>query len=214
MLWVGMLLFMSMSAQANDPKNLSISYVIYPQVDRYLRLINEVYTELGYRVTMIPTPATRGLKLLNDGEFDADALRLKSMIAKYPNVIAVEPPLIVGKLILLCIENVVCDHSVLAQKNAVILTTEGIIPYLADYNVQAQLEVIPLFPTILTMIKAQRVSFALFVGDESIEALKNYKQVALQDITIYHAINKKHADLLPLIQQKIREKQTQLMLHD
>ncbi|MDP5031327.1 hypothetical protein [Paraglaciecola sp.] len=198
-------------AHAEANTNFSVSYMDYPQNEPYLSLITDVYKELGITISLIPTPATRGLKLANEGKVDADIMRLSKSAREYPNLIVVEPPLKIVKLVLLCTQNVVCDSTVLEDKKEVLLTTEGILNYLDKYNVQATLETIQIVENIAKMLSLKRTNYAIFVGDDSIEIFKPFKQFTLQDISLYHVIHKKHAELLPKIEQKLREK---LLLRD
>ena len=198
----------SVLAQDKSGRKLHVSYVEYPQNEWLINLIRDVYSELGYTVSMIPTPATRGLSLLNDGTVDADALRLKRTAENYANAIIVEPAVLVSKLVLICVKEILCEQNILESRGNVVLTTDGLLPYLEEYNIKAKIESIQMFTNIVEMLTAKRVNYALFILDESNVAFKDFNQVVLQDISLFHIIHKKHANILPSLELKLLEKMT------
>ncbi|KXI27473.1 hypothetical protein [Paraglaciecola hydrolytica] len=193
-------------AQVKDSKKMAISYVVYPQIERYIDLISDIYTELGYEVTIIPTPATRGLVLLNDGEVDADVVRVAKTVQNYPNALLVEPALKIGKLVLICVKDVLCERSVLQDKKAVILSTEGIQLFLTEPHISARIKNIQALTYSIDMLKAGRANYAILLIDGSIDFTQDFNLLTLQEMAIHHVMHKKHADLLPLVQQKLIEK--------
>ncbi|NCP63778.1 MAG: hypothetical protein GW763_16110 [Paraglaciecola sp.] len=187
-----------------DERELLMSYVVYPHVELYVQFIQDVYQDLGYSVKMIATPATRGLLLLSEGEVDADVVRLKSTAATFPNILLVEPELKIGKLALLCRKEVTCTESVLNDPSVVILSRKAFDFYFQDYHYSAQIE-----RTVndgIEMLRAKRANYAFVVLDGQLELLPDFNVLNIQDISVVHVIHKKHAKLLPLIQQKIAEK--------
>lgn len=75
----------------------------------FVQLIQTIYEELGFNVSIISIPARRGMILLNDGLVDGDVIRLKRTVVKYNNVVVVEPALGKGNLVLLCHKGIPCD---------------------------------------------------------------------------------------------------------
>jgi hypothetical protein len=195
----------AMSHSVND-KKMTISYVVYPQVEGYVALIKDVYTELGFKVTLLSTPSTRGLILLNAGEVDADVVRVRRTVEQYPNAVLVEPALKVGKLVLLCRKDVICETSVLHSKNEVLLSSDAVTPYLAKLKVSARIVKPQGNVNVVDMLKAQRADYAFFLIDGQIDFTPDFNMVDIQEISVFHVIHKKHAAMLPLIQQKIIEK--------
>jgi hypothetical protein len=204
------ILLFVLSCQANSQpspsQKIAISYVIYPQVEPYVDLIEEIYTELGFKVTMIPTPSTRGLVMLNEGRVDADVVRLKQTAKAYPQVILVEPALKNAKLVLLCIKDIICDQSALKDRKVVILSNDGVDPYITDLNISARIENPQGTVNILDMLKAKRANYGFFLMDGKTDFTQDFQMWEIKEISVYHVIHKKHADLLPLIQQKLFEK--------
>ena len=193
-------------SQSVDDKKMTISYVVYPQVEGYVALIKDVYTELGFKVTMLSTPSTRGLILLNEGEVDADVVRVRRTVEQYPNAILVEPALKIGKLVLLCRKDVTCEASILHSKNEVLLSSDAVTPYLTELKVSARIAKPQGTVNVIDMLKAKRADYAFFLIDGQIDFTQDFHMVDIQEISVFHVIHKKHAAMLPLIQQKIIEK--------
>jgi hypothetical protein len=207
-LYFGFFSGFAITGQNVDAKPFVISYVIYPDLEDYLQLIEDIYTELGFVVTMLPTPANRGLVLLNEGEVDADLLREKNVANKYPNILLVEPPLNNAELILLCVIGVPCQRNVLLDKNEYILTGEGVKQEFLPGEFLAKQISVPTVSSVKSMLTANRISYAIYAIDMAMgkRILQQFHYAVLKDLSIYHLINQKHAALLPLIEAKLREK--------
>ena len=65
-----------------------MTHIEYPYIEDYIELFVEIYNEMGFETTLIPTPSTRGLLLLDEGTVDADVLRLSYTAKNYslPNI--------------------------------------------------------------------------------------------------------------------------------
>jgi hypothetical protein len=202
---------MGNEASASAPqRNLVISYVVYPQVELYVEFIKDIYAELGYSVKMIPTPSTRGLTLLNEGEVDADVVRLKQTTLHYPNTLLVEPALRTGSLLLLCSKEVVCDKSVLYDETTAVLAPEAANVYINKFHFTARLIKTEGVMNVINMLQAKRSRYGFFFADGQLDTSKTLSSVTIQDLAVFHVIHKKHRALLPLIQQKLIEKLPEL----
>ena len=64
------------------------------------------------------------------------------------------------------------------------------------------------------MLKAKRYYYAIYVVDEAIKKHfeKYFQIIELKKLSINHVIHKKHIDLLPQIQEKLRSKLPKLNL--
>jgi hypothetical protein len=108
-------LFISSHVQSQDSLNdsasklsFSLSFIDYPNVSEYVELIESIYTEIGFRVRLIPVPPSRGLILLNEGKVDADVVRLKASIMKLPNILIVNPAIQEAELSMICLKDTIC----------------------------------------------------------------------------------------------------------
>lgn len=185
-----------------------VSYSGSQEGRQYAEFVKTIYEELGFDVTIIATPAKRGLMLLNDNLVDADVIRLKTVAAKYENLILVEPPFAKGSLVLLCHKDKPCNFKVLQQKTAYIQTDEGTLKQFEKGDVNAQIVVSEMSIITLKMLEEARIFYALhsFDNKQLEELASKFNYVKIKDVSGYHVINKKHANLLPQIQQKFREK--------
>ncbi|AGH46851.1 hypothetical protein [Paraglaciecola psychrophila] len=197
---------------AQAPKPFLLTHIVYPDTDDYSKLFVEIYTELGFKVELIPTPSLRGLILLNNDVVDADVLRLGLIAKTYPNVIVVQPKLQSATLSLICSKGVPCDRSILRNEKISILANSRMLALLEDGEFKSVHVENELFSSVLEMLKAGRYNYAIYVIDDVIE--KQFDQdlqvVELKKISINHVIHKKHIGLLPQIQEKIRSKLPEL----
>jgi hypothetical protein len=198
----------SFAVLCQSPPRFLISHIIYPDLEDYIQLIDEIYTELGFKVSMLPTPATRGLILLNEGVVDGDLLRLKNTAVDYPNVMVVEIPLNTAELVLVCVPGVPCQRDVIRDEKVNILLPDSAKKQFAAGEFLATAISAPATSSALDMLKAQRFFYAIYAIDNAMgrDLLKEFNYAVLKDLSIYHVINKKHAALLPQIEAKLREK--------
>jgi hypothetical protein len=200
--------FYSVISFAQSPKPFLLTHIVYPYFDDYSELFVDIYTELGFKVELIPTPSLRGLILLNDGVVNADVVRLNVIAKTYPNVILVTPELKRVSLSLICAKGVPCNRGVLADTSISILANERMLALLDDGEFKSIHVDNELFSSVLSMLKAERYYYAIYVIDEVIKKHfdENFQIVELKKLSINHVIHKKHIGLLSQIQEKIRAK--------
>jgi hypothetical protein len=212
MLIIYLLTSCSFVSVAQAPKPFLLTHIVYPDTDVYSALFVDIYTELGFKVELIPTPSIRGLILLNNDVVDADVLRLSPIAKTYPNVIVVQPELQSASLSLICSKGVPCNQSILTNKKISILANSRMLALIEHGEFKSVHVENELFSSVLDMLKANRYNYAIYVIDDVIE--KHFDQdlqiVELKKIAINHVIHKKHIGLLPQIQEKIRSKLPEL----
>jgi hypothetical protein len=203
-----LLTFYSFISYAQSPKPFLLTHIVYPEHDDYAELFVEIYSELGFKVELIATPSLRGLILLNDGVVDADGLRLGEIAKKYPNVIVVKPELKRFSLSLICAKGVPCNRSVLADKRAYILSNDRMVGLIGKGEFKSIHVDNELFSSVVSMLKADRYNYAVYVIDEVIKKHfdQDFQIIELKKLSINHVIHKKHIGLLPQIQEKLRAK--------
>jgi hypothetical protein len=212
MLIIYLLTSCSFVSFAQAPKPFLLTHIVYPDTDDYSELFVEIYTELGFKVELIPTPSIRGLILLNNDVVDADVLRLSPIAKTYPNVIVVQPELQSASLSLICSKGVPCNRSILTNEKISILANSRMLALIEHGEFKSVHVENELFSSVLDMLKANRYNYAIYVIDDVIE--KHFDQdlqiAELKKISINHVIHKKHIGLLPQIQEKIRSKLPEL----
>lgn len=193
-------------AQAN--KSFSITHIVYPEIEDYTDLFVDIYTELGFTVSIIPTPSVRGLILLNNGVVDADVVRLSYVAKKYPNVIIVKPELNRTDLTLLCVKSVPCTKDIIADENISIMAVDNTLSLLEPGEFKAHQVNNDAVSNVPEMLKAKRYLYALFVLDDKMKKhfAREFQLVKLKSMSVNHIIHKKHIALLPQIEDKIRTK--------
>lgn len=199
---------LTFSGLAKATGSFLISQVVYPDIEDYSDLIADVYTEMGFQVSIIPTPSTRGLILLDEGMVDADVVRALSVANQFTNVIIVQPALKVVDLNLVCVMGVPCNLRILKDESLNILANDRMIDLIGADNFKARKIDNELASNVSDMLKAQRYFYALFAMDETISRnfAQEFQLVRIMDLSVHHVIAKKHVDLLPLIEQKLRQK--------
>jgi hypothetical protein len=203
-----LLTFYSFISSAQSSKPFLLTYIVYPELDDYSELFVEIYTELGFKVELIPTPSLRGLILLNNGVVDSDVLRLNVIAKKYPNVIVVKPELKRVSLSLICVKSVPCHRGVLADETTSILANDRMLALIDNGEFKFIHVNNELFSSVLNMLQADRYYYAIYVIDEVIKSYLNkfFQTIELKKLSINHVIHKKHIGLLPKIQEKLRTK--------
>lgn len=185
-----------------------MTHMKYPYIEDYTDLFEDIYAELGFKTTLIPTPHLRGLILLNQGVVDADVFRLANTAKNYPNIIIVQPALTRANVTLFCRKDVPCNRDILTDKSITMLVSEPTIKLLGPEEFQARQSSHSSISNIPDMLKANRYAYALFLLDDlMVSQYENeFQLVSIKSVMVHHVIHKKHLALLPLIEEKIRAK--------
>ena len=202
-------IFVLSGAHANENNakpEFVVTYVVYPGIEPYIDLISSVYQELGINTSIVATPNLRGLVLLNEGQTDADVIRLKPTILNYPNTLLVEPALVVGKLVLVCQRPLLCDSSVLQDSEQAVLIADNIRPLLREFAPLSRFISVSTGAMILDMLKADRASYGIFLVDQKTPGSPKLQVSILSEVPLHHVLNKKHVEMLPSIQHILRQK--------
>lgn len=196
------------SAENVTKPHMNISYAFGVDREEWAALIQTLYEELGFEVSIIRMPVKRGITQLSKGEVDSDVIRLSSTTAKYDNVILVKPALIHGYLVLLCNKKVPCNLEALKDKNLKIQTHEGLLNEFAPQKIKAKMIIKERTSSTLKMLEASRILYALETFDKQIldTLITRFNHVKIKEISGYHVIHKKHLGLLPKIENKLRQK--------
>ena len=194
--------------QTDDPAKMVISHVNRADIDPYVEFIRQAYTELGFTVVLVPTPALRGAILVDEGVFDADVVRIDFDLVDKPNIIKIKPALNTAYVALLCIKNVPCEADVLLKSNVAIASNSVAQSQFSETELQANIVNVNNAETLPALLLGQRISYALLIIDELAEQhmSEQLNIVRLKDRSVFHVINKKHVNLVPLIEAKIAEK--------
>ena len=207
-----LLTFYLSTSFAQAPKTFLLTHIIYPDLEDYTELFVEIYTELGFKVELIPNPSLRGLILLNDGIVDSDVLRLNVVAKEFSNVIVVQPRLKYVSLSLICVKGMPCSRSILEDKSISIMANSRMLGLLEPGEFKSIQIDNELFSSVISMLNADRYFYAIYVVDEAIKKHfeKDFQIVEIKKVSLNHVIHKRHIGLLPQIQEKLRVKLPEL----
>ena len=116
----------SFSSYSEDKiKNVTsfiISHVSHPKIDSINKIIQQVYSSLGFKVEFIPVHSRRGISLPNDGIVDADSIRMIESVKNYENILLIEPAILNLKVVHICQRGMPCSKELLKDQNVSILS--------------------------------------------------------------------------------------------
>lgn len=124
-----------------DGTSFIISHVSHPKIDSINKIIQQVYSSLGFKVEFIPVPSRRGISLLNDGIVDADSIRMIESVKNYENILLIEPAILNLKVVLICQRGMPCSKELLKDQNVSILSDRGNIQLIGQENINANIVV-------------------------------------------------------------------------
>ena len=189
---------------------LTVAHVDHPTVEKvYLPLIKAMYKEANIDIKLYyVNNSPRSIKALNDGLFDADVGKILESVQDYENIIHVPTPIATTGLYLACSQKVVCERSILLNKYIQIAS-----PYTADIikNITpliAELTIISSKAKTTQMLILGRVDYVLFGDDTRTkmeELQRNFQVIEIETANIYHVLHKKHAALIPCLNQALKE---------
>ncbi|GAA6205762.1 MULTISPECIES: hypothetical protein [Thalassotalea] len=185
-----------------------ISYVEHDSIiNFYVPLLDRAYRSIGITPEFIQINDKRALKLLNQGEIDADTAKSGEVFTLYPNIIKVPTPISKIQVMLICQLQLNCDLSVLKSANKML----GLIAGDEFYsnllgNSKIRITEVSSFKILLAMFKQKRVDYIFMVFDEKdIEAKNSFKNKFLIEEKIgFHILHKKHRKLLPRLDKAIK----------
>lgn len=185
-----------------------ISYVEHASIiNYYVPLLDAAYRSIGIEPEFVQINDKRALKLLNQGEIDADTAKSGEVFVLYPNIIKVPTPISKIQVMLICQLTMDCDLNVLQSPNKML----GLIAGDEFYsNLLASSKIliteVTSFKILIEMFKHKRVDYIFMVFDErDIKAKAAFDNKYLIEEKIgFHIMNKKHRDLIPKLDKAIQ----------
>jgi len=140
---------------------------------------------------------------------------MRIVLDEYNNLIAIEPPLVLGIFTLLCQPNIPCDSDILSDKNQTLVATSATQTGLnqgykgalsAQYYTVNHISLIPKF------ISMKRFKYAIYpTSEKELWRIKtpDIQYKILFDANLYHVLNKKYqfmaADISRALQDTLNE---------
>lgn len=190
-----------------------IGYVSHPGVTSfYKEVVKEAYERLGLRVHFVEVSGERGLILLNEGLLDASTLRVESVLARYENIIAVQPPIAKANTNLYCRAQVVCSEEILKDPTKTVVTTRRLISVLvearSDLVIKASTLRVEDLDRVIQLVSKGRYDYAIIAsGTQDIPAFtkQGVNHVRLLTGSAVHALHKQHSALADAISASIQQ---------
>jgi len=195
-------------ALADDGKFV-ISYVEHETIiNYYVPLLDKAYRSIGIQPDFVLINDKRALKLLNSGLIDADTAKSLEMLGDYSDIIKVPTPISKIEVLLLCQEPLPCDLSVLydhSKKLGVIGADEFYAELLANTNIK--IFEFNSFDVLYKIFDQKKVDYVIAVFDDQSKAtkLKYPNSFLIEEKLGYHLLHKKHAALIPQLEQAIKD---------
>jgi polar amino acid transport system substrate-binding protein len=213
--WVGSSL---LAAMATAAPTITISY---PQLDNPYytaarRYVAQAYHRIGIDTEFIGMPGQRSLISANEGVTDAEMLRIKPLPGNYPNLIPLGVPLYSAPIMVFTI-----------KEHFTVKGWDSLRPYvIGSWNgfklVETRTEgmkrqFVQDAESMFRMLQRGRVDVAvqdrstglMWLRRLNLERTVRMLQPPLEMSTTYHYVNKKHADLIPRLEQAFEAMQRQ-----
>jgi len=201
-------------AVSNEQKqNTVVNIAILPNDKSaiiYKKYIISAYNEIGYRIIFQEMVALRAVKMMEAGQIDALLIMVDEYAANFPILMAVPVTLAQGELLLICQEELVCNASVLQNKNNLVGTTKTSFAtqYLKD-NTEIFIYEISTRNTLGKMLTKNRLDYISMLSNKQYGNfaqidVNNFSTFTLTTVSASHYIHKKHQKILPQLTQAMK----------
>ena len=186
-----------------------ISYVEHESIMKYyVPLLDAAYRSIGIEPEFVLINDKRALKLLDNGEIDADTAKTSETLKNYSNIIKVPTAISKIEVTLLCQEHLLCDLSVLNDESK-ILGVIGAKDFYVNLLKDSEISIAEFtsFEVLLKIFKQKRVDYAFSVFDEysKITQLRYPNKFIIEEKIGFHLLNEKHKDLIPKLEKAIKD---------
>lgn len=205
------------AARAAEPIRISLaaqeSFVALPVIVDLKEFIAEALKKENILVTFVPLPVTRGTSLADKGELDGEMIRDKESIKGFSNLITSTHPLAIVHFKAVYLKsNTKYTHEKMKDFRCGTLLNNRQMQIRLEADKIKCLEFKSPKQT-FQLVKAGRVDYALLAGEiidaffENNPDLKDTYTVddkPYAEMQLYLVLNKKHADLMPVIEKALR----------
>lgn len=170
--------------------------------ERIEKYLVKSYNSLGYQVHFIELSPGRATILANDGAIDGVSVRVHGIEKEFSNLIRVPVLLTGANLALYCTKGVLCDESVINEKESIIggvANGFAILQYMKDKN--SSLYLVNTHLQLTNLFEKGRLDYIFSFEVDNLGNIQklsqSYNKVHLTRLEGYHYVNKKHAALIP-----------------
>jgi len=190
-------------------KTFVISYVEHESIIKYyVPLLDAAYRSIGIEPEFVLISDKRALKLLNNGEIDADTAKTSETLSDYPNIITLPTAISKIEVTLICQPHLICDLSVL-DDNKKILGVIGAKDFYANLLDVSKINIAEFtsFEILLKVFEQQKVDYIFSVFDEynKMTQIRYPNRFVIEEKIGFHLLNEKHKELIPQLEQAIKE---------
>ncbi|SMF64331.1 hypothetical protein [Pseudobacteriovorax antillogorgiicola] len=195
---------------ASNKKKLTLTVFDMSSSRMGFERLEKAYRNLGIELSKVDLPADRSIRSVNAGTYDGEAVRVKVKASDYPNLIQVPTPILEGGFYVYKRKGFPFDPK--KEKTVTVGVQRGVlaVKYLPpNYKIGYQ---VSLLEQLFKMLDIKRVN--LIYADEvsadvEIKKLGMDEKVERIDPPIarvygYHYLNKRHHELVPLIDEQIK----------
>lgn len=198
-------------------KELLFSHSTHPVVNSVLiPMLEDVYSELGYKLRFQQAEGARVVKLLNEGMVDGDVARLAPILNSL-NTAAAVAQLDTIHVILLCRKELRCTNTVLQDpKLRVLVPTVDATLTLLTNDILAKRYFNNDWDSIVAMFNAGKIDYLLWIESRLIPPLAlsnaNRSDTNIGPFGLYHILHNNHQHLAEPIANMLKQRLAQLEL--
>lgn len=202
----------SQAEELARPKKMTFSYVNHPVIlNELLPIVQEAYSALGIKTEFVEQPSDRNLKAISKGLLDGDVVFSRLLLRDYPELLIIEPPLVMSIFVILCQPTLVCNEQVLFDTKEQIVLTDashnGLKVWYGD-KLRVGFYLINNLATIPQLVSDRRVKYGMYVMSESQLAKINRKDFHYTELfrtKSYHILNPKFGFMKKDVEAAIRQ---------
>uniref|UniRef100_A0A486XKB2 Uncharacterized protein n=1 Tax=Rheinheimera sp. BAL341 TaxID=1708203 RepID=A0A486XKB2_9GAMM len=205
------------AATSLSAKELLLSHSPHPVMNNILiPMLQDVYGELGFNLTLQEAEGARVIKLMNEGLVDGDVARLEPILSHLESAVAVAK-LDTIQVILLCRKDISCDEDVLLNpKLRVLVPTVDATLTLLTNDILAKRYFNNDWESIIAMFNAGKVDYLLWIESRLIPPLAlsnaNRSDTNIGPFGLYHILHNNHQYLAEPIANMLKQRLAQLEL--
>lgn len=194
---------------SGNPNVLEFRDPIQGNLPNYVKTtLEEAYAELGMSLNYLPMPRQRSLVEANKGNIAGELARIPELNDDYPNLRRVDFPLYAFNVVLVADRRRCGICSFEQIKNVAHVNGVQIIEtFLANQQSQRPVATTGNLEQLATLLENNRVEAILMTDFEfqqtNLAQQRHYIRVPLKRALAYHYVHKKHADLIPQLEQKL-----------
>lgn len=179
--------------------------------EHHEKILIELYNRAEISLDFKDIPMVRSMSLANEGITDGEIVRTKLILEKYSNLMPVPTPIIIMKIHAFVINNDIVIETLDDLRKYKVGIVRGVV---ASEKLTKELNVVGAkdVETLVRILKHGRIDIAISpdITTRKIISSFNYTEIVridppLLEIPLYHMLNKKHKDLIPVLDYHLNQ---------